>query len=385
MALSIIKRRQDAERSRQAIFEATLARVSKAPRVPPDFFKALQDAAHGFEAELVREPSAWRPNLKTRDPARLRLAAARHLFARYPVAGPLERIWVGGEGLAADEIRLRKRWYIVVAGGGSLFKECANGWLSRKEAHAFLNAPNALGFDEAFWLAIAKSYASNEGLALRIARSKIGRTARSEIAFWREAARFFCANPAQTELVDDLCDYLAECLRRDAGYSLKGRTLATLRRQMHEWHRDLAAVQRIEAARRRALGIRAAPQGNTSDDGRWPGASIADWSWKPSAKEAQHKREEYAVRQLRTAEELVAETRAMRHCVSSYASKCISGNASIWSLRRYAQSGFDRLLTIEVDRQNRAVQVRGLCNRLAKPDERAVLERWTKARGIVMS
>lgn len=384
MALSFIKRRQDAERARQAVFEATLARVSKTRRVPPNFHRALQDAAQGFEGWTVREPSAWRPNLKTRDPARLRLAAARHLFARYPVCSPLERIWAGGEGLAADEVMLRKRWYIVVARGGSLYKECANAWLSRKEAHAFLNAPNDLSFDEAFWLAIAKSHAPDEGLALRIARSKIGRTARSEIAFWRDAARFFCANPAPTELVDDLCDYLAESLRRDADYSLKSRTLATLRRQMHDWHRDLAAVQRIEAARRRGLGVRAAPGGGTADDGRWPGASIADWSWKPSAKEAQHKREEYAVRQLRTAEELVAETRAMRHCVSTYASKCISGNASIWSLRRYVQNGFDRLLTIEVDRQHRAVQVRGACNRPAKPEERAVLERWAKARGIVM-
>jgi PcfJ-like protein len=384
MATSLIKRRQDAERARHAVFEATLRGVSKAPRVPPNFYRALHDAAHGFEGLTVREASAWRPNLKTRDAARLRLAAARHLFARYPVAAPLELIWVNQDGLTESEIMLRKRWYIVAARGGSLYKECADGWLSRKEAHAFLNAPGGLTFDEAFWLAIAKSYASEDGLALRLSRSKIGRTPRSEIAFWRDAMRFFCAHSAPTELVDDLCDYLAESLRRDAAYSLKGRTLATLRRQMHEWHRDLAAIERIQAAIRRARGIRAAPEAGASSDSRWPGASIADWSWRPSAKEAQFKREEYAVRQLRTAEELVAETRAMRHCVSTYAAKCIAGKASIWSLRRYVQNGFDRLLTIEVDPQNRAIQVRGLANRLARPDEKAVLERWAKARNIVM-
>jgi PcfJ-like protein len=384
MATSLIKRRQDAERTRQAIFEATLRRVSKAPRVPPNFFRALQDAAQGFEGWTVREPSAWRPNLKTRDPARLCLAAARHLFARYPVAAPLESIWVNREGLTDSEVKLRKHWYIVAARGGSLYKECANGWLSRKEAHAFLNAPDGLGFDEALWFAIAKSYAPDDGIALRLARSKVGRTARSEIAFWREVMRFFCMNPAPTELVDDLCDYMAECLRRDAAYSLKGRTLATMRRQMHEWHRDLAAIERIEAAIRRARGIRAGAEVNTADNGRWSGASIADWSWRPSAKEAQFKREEYAVCQLRTAEALVAETRAMRHCVSTYAAKCVAGKASIWSLRRYVQNGFDRLLTIEVDPHNRAIQVRGACNRLAKPDEKAVLERWAKARNIVM-
>ena len=43
-----------------------------------------------------------------------------------------------------------------------------------------------------------------------------------------------------------------------------------------------------------------------------------------------------------------------------------------------------RLLTIEVDPQGRAVQVRGLANRLAHADERNVLERWAKARGIAL-
>jgi len=86
--------------------------------------------------------------------------------------------------------------------------------------------------------------------------------------------------------------------------------------------------------------------------------------------------------QLRTAADLVAETRAMHHCVASYAAKCIAGNASIWSLRRRAAGNTERLLTIELDRQHRAIQVRGFANRTARPEERKLLERWGKARGI---
>ena len=95
-------------------------------------------------------------------------------------------------------------------------------------------------------------------------------------------------------------------------------------------------------------------------------------------------REEYVVAQLRTAADLVAETRAMRHCVASYAAKCIAGNASIWSLRRRVAGNTDRLLTIEVDRQCRAVQVRGFANRTPHIEERKILERWAKASGIVL-
>lgn len=379
MARSMIKRRQEAERERIDAYEATLRRVSTVARPAPDFTKAIDEARRGFAHEVVRTSYSWRPKMKTRDPARLRLAAARHLFARYPVPYPLEQIWLDSQDLPADEVALRKRWYVTVAGGGSLYKAQQHNWLTRKEVHMFLNPPGDLTFDEAFWHAIARSYTDDVGLALRIARSRIARTPRADFAFWREVARFFAVNPVALEEIDDTCDFLAARQRCAGGCSLKGRTLASLRRQVQEWHRDVAAVARIEAMRRRAATAagRASRQG-----GRWTGATLADWRWQPSAKGDRQKRETYAIVQLLTADELVSESRAMRHCVWTYASKCIAGNASIWSLRRHTSGDTVRLLTIELDRHHRAVQVRGSANRVALADERKILERWSKARGV---
>ena len=271
------------------------------------------------------------------------------------------------------------RWRFALQGG-------AGAWLSRKEVHAFLNPPGSLGFEEAIWQAIARSYSNDPGIALRIARSRIAQTPRAELGFWREVARFFCAHPTTVEEMDDLRDYLADCYRRNPEFSLKGRTLASLGRQMHEWHSDLEAIGRIEAARRRAEAARARARGQASapeaaGGGSWPGAAIADWSWSPAVKD-RSKREEYLVIQLRTAADLVAETRAMHHCVASYAAKCIAAHASIWSLRRRAAGNTERLLTIELDRQYRAIQVRGFANRTPRTEERKLLERWAKARGI---
>ncbi|OWK21546.1 hypothetical protein AJ88_17155 [Mesorhizobium amorphae CCBAU 01583] len=110
-----------------------------------------------------------------------------------------------------------------------------------------MNVAGDFTFDEAFWLAIARSYTDDPGLAARLARTKIARTPRGELAFWREVTRFFCGHPASKEEIDDLCDYIGAMHQRDAAYSLKGRTLASLRRQMLEWHRDIAAIERIEA------------------------------------------------------------------------------------------------------------------------------------------
>jgi hypothetical protein len=383
MARSNIQRRQAAERERIEIYKATLRQVTRRARPSPDFQRAIDEAWRGFVSDVVRDPESWHPQMKTRDSARLRLAAARHLFARYPVPDMLESIWLDDVGLAPAEARLRKHWYVVAARGGSLYKEGAGEWLTRKEVHAFLNPPAGLGFDEAFWHAIARSYASAPGPALCIARSKIVRTPRAEMGFWRDVVRFFCANPAPVETIDDLCDYLAECRRNDAGFNMEGRTLASLSRRMHEWHRDMAAIERIEALRRRAAG-RAGVRVASAPGAAWSGSPLADWEWAPSAKDAKAKGERFVVRQLKQAEDLVMESRAMRHCVSSYAGKCIAGHASIWSLRRCTKAGIDRLLTIEVDEQRCAVQVRGLANRPAHPDERNVLVRWAKARGITL-
>jgi hypothetical protein len=381
MKRSTIQRRQDAERERIELCDAALRRVVRRARPTPDFSKAIEEAGRGFEGVVVREPQSWHPQMKTRDAARLRLAAARHLFALYPVPATLERIWIDDTGLSADEVRLRRQWYVTAARGGSLYKAGASTWLTRKEVHAFLHPSVGLGFEEAFWEAIARSCAGDAAMALRIARSKIARVPRGEIDFWRGVVRFFCANPAPVETIDDLCDYLAECRRNDPHYSLEGRTLPALTRRMHEWHRDIAAIERIEAMRRRAHGRGAH---TWAADAAWSGSPLADWEWVPSSKDAKARGERFVVRQLKQAEDLVMESRAMRHCVSTYAGKCIAGKASIWSLRRCTKDRIDRLLTIEVDQQGRAAQVRGLANRLAQEDERNVLERWAKARGIAL-
>lgn len=384
MARSMIQRRQDAERERIEICDATLRRVARRPRLAPDFDKAIEEASRGFAGEAVRDPQSWRPQMKTRDAARLRLAAARHLFALYPVPAMLERIWIDDVRLDAQEVKLRRHWYVVAACGGSLHKAGAREWLTRKEVHAFLNPPAGLSFDEAFWHAIARSYTDVPHPALCIARSKIARTPRGELGFWRSVARLFSEHPVPVETIDDLCDYLAECRRRDRGYSVEGRTLASLSRRMHEWHRDAAAIERIEAIRRRRAGRALHGAGASAGELAWVGSPLADWEWAPSAKDAKAKGERYVVRQLKQAEDLVMESRAMRHCVSTYAGRCIAGHASIWSLRRCTKAGIDRLLTIEVDPQHRAIQVRGFANRLAHADERNVLERWAKARGIAL-
>ena len=56
MALSLIQRRQEAERERRELYEATLRRVARQPRLAPDFRKAVDEAERGFAGVAVRDP-----------------------------------------------------------------------------------------------------------------------------------------------------------------------------------------------------------------------------------------------------------------------------------------------------------------------------------------
>jgi hypothetical protein len=191
MAPSLIRLRQEAERARAEAYEASLRQVSQQARPAPDFQKAIDEAKRGFEASILRDAWAWRPQMKTRNPARLRLAAARHLFARYPVAEHLEQVWMDSDGLARDEVILRKRWYIVAAGGGSLYKEGAGAWLTRKEVHVFLNAPPASASRQRFGGQLPVPTRTIPALPCgsRIPRSQKRRAAKSDFgARWRASS-----------------------------------------------------------------------------------------------------------------------------------------------------------------------------------------------------
>ncbi|APR78908.1 Hypothetical protein A7982_04255 [Minicystis rosea] len=97
-----------------------------------------------------------------------------------------------------------------------------------------------------------------------------------------------------------------------------------------------------------------------------------DLDWESSEDEATV----WTVRELTSSRALAEESRAMHHCVASYAYRCARGETAIFSLC----AGGVRKVTIELDPVSRhMVQVRGACNRPATAEEQAVLARWQKA------
>jgi hypothetical protein len=83
----------------------------------------------------------------------------------------------------------------------------------------------------------------------------------------------------------------------------------------------------------------------------------------------------YVFHQLLTYVDFEQEAAKMRHCIRSYWYNCtaVKNETSIWSLSIQKE----KILTIEI-RKGEIRQVRGLCNRKANENEKAVVERWAK-------
>jgi hypothetical protein len=87
--------------------------------------------------------------------------------------------------------------------------------------------------------------------------------------------------------------------------------------------------------------------------------------------------------------QLVAESKAMKHCVDSYVRKCRLEKSSIFSLRtdenEHGSPAETSHLTIEVNRQTRKIiQVRGRWNQFFAPERIPLLRKWAHELDLVI-
>lgn len=369
-------RQRESELSRQKSFLQAQTRDIVAKQSVEINFAELLDP---WKSSFVRSPEGFVSKLKSSDPARRLRELARHVFALYPVPPVLAHVWdslaPSAPGARLDLARRRRGgapaapvarsgidfrdWHVCVATGGSLHKAHAKAFLTKQETHTFLNCRHELNCEQALRFAVAVRAGASDGIALRLARSKL-----SEMPFdehWRGFVRFLAAHPpASVQQCSDLCDYLAAMRRERPEFTLfgQGLTIASLLRRMDDWHRDLRRIK--------ALG-----------DAQWSGHAIEDCSFE--RKDEQGHAVYWDFRQILNTKDLAAEGNAQRHCVFSYKSLCVSGEASIWSLckrDRFGQS--DRKLTIELRSDGRIAQARGLANRMPRSEEMAILRLWAQ-------
>lgn len=321
-----------------------------------------------YEGFFVRDKKYFQLKTKSTNRDKQRLEFVRHAFHKFPVPSFMFNAWETQQQYQLNYDRTRTRlnsqtgfatkedyrlWYICIATGGSLYKEYVQHLFTKKECHTFLNCKHNITIEQAIVYAIAYTESGDMGRALRIAKSKINTFTLNE--FWREVVRFFARQaPKSKEEVDDIVDYILYKQRENRDFTIlgKGHTIDSLNKKVEQWHQDLRRLKLI-------------------GDSLWEGIDAPDKEY--SKKNPDGNFDYWKFTQIKSAKELQKEGNAMRHCVLSYKSQCIDGSCSIWSLT-FNES---RKLTIEV--RGRVVkQIRGLANRLVRPNEKEIVKTWAK-------
>lgn len=370
-------RRREAELRVSAVLEAN-SRVDARSRAPVrfiDFKPEYREKVEALRGYALRAPEDWCCRIKSRLEERRFIDLLRFTFARFRVAPHLERIWIDEiEDDFIDRIRLPnrqamhrpgapdvRRWYLVAAQGGSLYKQEARAYLSKQETHHFLTAPPEIASTKrAFWYAVARAQADDIDVARKIARCKVVNYSIAS-TYWKEVARFFARNPLSIHEMDNLVDFLFAAKQEDQAFTLKGRTPDALKRKMEDWHHTLR--------RNQAIG-----------GGAWTGSPLPDIDYQTGKDD---KRAIWRIRQIKTGNELFREGARMHHCVATYKSACMRGDVSIWSMTSEFPIGrVNRGVTMEVTSDGRIVQCRGFANRPPHANEAMTARRWAREHAL---
>ncbi|MHC5540604.1 PcfJ domain-containing protein [Singulisphaera rosea] len=315
--------------------------------------------------EWIRPVEEWSPG--DSPPMSLFSSLAHHLFANYPVPPILLSAWFAGSGWQAQRSR---RWFLQTGLGKSLRTIGIPIDFTRRMAHEFANSPAHLPILFAVRRAQVLGLGGTEELARLVGATRLG-WAFGDDEFWSSVILLFRNTPRldaaqvqgiveylhaqkfehQNVIIGDETEITLDPPQPD--FSIKGRTVASLMRQVEAWR---AEAKPPEPVRRQI---------------RWERSDVGEYRCEDSRGHA------WAIRELLDSDALAAEGKAMQHCVADYTVACSKRVSTIWSMEFEADTGWKRLVTIEVDPKSRnIVQASMKCNE--SPDEAclAVLKEW---------
>ncbi|MEM7164539.1 MAG: PcfJ domain-containing protein [Planctomycetota bacterium] len=336
------------------------------------YIGALSLLARNYRGYL-RDPQDWEPS--SRRPREQFSSLARHLFAKYEVPLFMDSAWF-------TQTRTQI-WFLHLGRGGNLRTA---GRLpvrvTKKLAHNFMQAPSDYTVEQAFRWGQVHAFGGNPRVSQGLRGTALGREFRHE-GFWNTVIRFLVANPMLDPVhYGPIIDYIKfqkfdgqEVFIRPGvvrleppprpGFSMTGRNAATLLRQVDEWHRELGLHTR---------------QPNI----KWHSCGLRGLSWT-EGKPTDDERRQWTVTELLSTDALIAEGRAMNHCVATYAGSCAAGRSSIWSMELDEGRGPKRVQTLELcPSTNSLVEARGRNNRWPTEKEAKIIRRWTQLNDTIV-
>ncbi|MGE5293954.1 MAG: PcfJ domain-containing protein [Solirubrobacterales bacterium] len=322
--------------------------------------------------QWLRSLAEWRP--RSHNPDKQFSSLARHLFAEYDVPVFMDQAWL-------QDNATHQEWFKHIGRGGNI--RAAPGLpipLTKKMAHHFLEAPQNYSIEAAILWGQVHALGSDRRLADALRVTRLAQDFHDN-DFRLSVLRFLASNPMlDPAQIGPIIDYIwhekyenqivfvDRGVAEDRGpaqpnFSLRGRTIASLLRQVEAWHRQLGRESKAR-------------------DTSWKHSAIHDWQFVEGTRETQTMKV-WRIRELLSGRELAAEGRSQRHCVASYAQSCLAGRCSIWTMDVETEAGVEKCVTIELRNADRTVcQVRGRCNRFPTEKEKQILQRWANQEGL---
>lgn len=325
----------------------------------------------------LRLPTVWKP--QTHNARRQFSSLARHLFSEWPLPSFMDSVWFLGNGRGAVQ---QQGWFLHVGGGQSIRTADLPLPYTKRMAHHFMQAPADFTVEGALRWGQIHGLGGSERLARAIIGTRLGGDFEHD-DFWTTVLHFFIANPMlDLAHVGPIIDYIHQqrfvsqdvfvapgVVERKGPaqpcFTMKGRTPASLLRQVESWHRTLAKTEQPKA--------------------EWPRSGIDAFEFVEGA-ERGGTLKIWTITELLSTKALLAEGRKMKHCVASYAHSCASGASSIWALDVETFEGRAKILTVEVENAARLIcQARGKCNKLPGEKHRGILRRWAENAGLSLA
>lgn len=325
----------------------------------------------------IRPVADWKP--QTHNTRRQFASLARHLIAEWPVPAFMDSVWFLGNGRGAVQ---QQEWFLHIGGGQNIRTADLPLPYTKRMAHHFMQAPADVTVEAALRWGQIRGLGGSERLARAVIGTWLG-TSFGHDDFWVTVLQFFIVNPMlDLTHIGPIIDYIEQqrFVSQDVfvapgvverrgppqpNFTIKGRTPASLLRQVEAWHRTLAKTEQPKA--------------------EWPRSGIDAFEFVEGA-ERGGKLKIWTLTELLSTKALVAEGRKMKHCVATYAHSCASGACSVWTLEVETFEGRAKILTVEVQNAARLIcQARGKCNMLPGEKHRGILRRWAEQAGLSLA
>jgi hypothetical protein len=177
---------------------------------------------------------------------------------------------------------------------------------------------------------------------------------RNDIPFWKNVLNFLNKiNWSNHHLsITDFIDYFEyKKYNENVNYSIKNKTINSISKAIFDWHGNTYYHRKDDLAKL-----------------KWARKSEKDIFIKKDGAL-------YKFTELINGEQLLFETKKLKHCVFSYVENCFAGYISIWGLKKEVDSIFIPYITIEV-KENSIIQIAGKHDRTINDFENELIEEW---------